>query len=250
MWFRAIFCGLKVISVKDLKSHFEFSNGKVLVKPFDFKVKDMDLQVGGMHGFDQSIDYIIAMKVPRKYLGNQGNALINSMATQAASKGIPVSLGEVVDLSVRMGGSITNPVLKTDLKQAAGDASKELKQQAVNFVQQKTDSARQVVKDSLTVVKKQVVGDVKDELAKQLLGTKDSTGKCQTPHPPPTCMNLPGPKPKVRLPAMLSPGNHCPGHRRCPHPMQRTRMKGAPAATSFAPPEPEPPQRAAGTYVH
>ena len=165
--------------MKDLKSHFEFSNGKVLVKPFDFKVKDMDLQVGGMHGFDQSIDYIIAMKVPRKYLGNQGNGLINSMATQAASKGIPVSLGEVVDLSVRMGGSITNPVLKTDLKQAAGDASKELKQQAVNFVQQKTDSARQVVKDSLTVVKKQVVGDVKDELAKQLLGTKDSTGNAK-----------------------------------------------------------------------
>ena len=170
---------LKEISVKDLKSHFEFSNGKVLVKPFDFKVKDMDLQVGGMHGFDQSIDYIIAMKVPRKYLGSQGNALVNNMATQAASKGIPVSLGEVVDLNVRMGGSITNPVLKTDLKQAAGDATKELKQQAVTFVQQKTDSARQVVKDSLTVVKKQVVNDVKDELARQLLGTKDSTGNAK-----------------------------------------------------------------------
>jgi uncharacterized protein involved in outer membrane biogenesis len=167
---------LKEISMKDLKSHFEFSNGKVLVKPFDFKVKDMDLQVGGMHGFDQSIDYIIAMKVPRSYLGSQGNALINNMATQAVNKGIPVSLGEVVDLNVRMGGSITAPVLKTDLRQAAGDASKELKQQAVAYVQQKTDSARQVVKDSLTVVKKQVVNDVKDELAKQLIGTKDSTG--------------------------------------------------------------------------
>jgi hypothetical protein len=168
---------LKGVSLKDIKSHFEFANGKVLVKPFAFKVKDIDLQVGGMHGLDQSIDYIIGMKLPRKYLGTKGNALINNLAAQVNSKGIPVSLSDVVDLNVKMGGTIGNPSIKTDLKQAAGDVTQELKQQATAFVQQKADSAKQTVKDSLTAVKKQVVEDVRSELKKQLIGEKDSTAK-------------------------------------------------------------------------
>ena len=83
---------LKDITLKDIKSHFEFANGKMLVKPFNVKVKDIEMQVGGMHGFDQSIDYIIGMKLPRKYLGTNGNALVNNLAAQANSKGIPVTL--------------------------------------------------------------------------------------------------------------------------------------------------------------
>ena len=168
---------LKEVPVKDIKSHFEFANGKVLVKPFTIKVKDIDMEIGGMHGFDQSLDYIIGMKVPRKYLGANGNTLVNNLAAQATSKGIPVTLSDMIDLNVKMQGNIANPTIKTDLKQAAGDVTKELKQQATAFVKQKTDSARQTLKDSLTVVKKQVLEDVKGEVAKQLLGTKDSSGK-------------------------------------------------------------------------
>ena len=168
---------LKDVSLKDIKSHFEFANGKVLVKPFNLKIQDIEMQIGGMHGFDQSLDYIIGMKLPRKYLGASGNALVNNLAAQASSKGVPVTVGEMIDLNVKMGGSINNPVIKTDLKQAAGDVTQELKQQATAFVQQKADSAKQTLKDSLTSVKNQLVDDAKNELTKQLIGSKDSTSK-------------------------------------------------------------------------
>ncbi|HTM92947.1 MAG TPA: AsmA-like C-terminal region-containing protein, partial [Flavisolibacter sp.] len=166
---------LKDVSVKDIRSHFEFANGKMLVKPFNLKVKDIDMQVGGMHGFDQSIDYIIGMKVPRKYLGTNGNTLVNNLASQANNKGIPITLSDMIDLNVKMGGSIANPVIKTDLKQTAGDVTKELKQQATAFVQQKTEETKQTLKDTATAIKNQVVSEVKNELVKQLTGTKDST---------------------------------------------------------------------------
>src|SRR5829696_9375931 len=104
------------------------------------------------------------MKVPRKYLGASGNALVNSLAAQATSKGIPVNISDVVDLNVKMGGTISNPVLKTDLKQAAGDVTKELKQQATAFVQQKVEDTKQSIKDTATAIKNQVVADVKGEL--------------------------------------------------------------------------------------
>ncbi|MBS1655528.1 MAG: AsmA-like C-terminal region-containing protein, partial [Bacteroidetes bacterium] len=166
---------LQSISLKDIKNYIEFANGKVLVKPFTVKVKDIEMQIGGMHGFDQSIDYIIQMKVPRKYLGTQGNSLLNNLATQAASKGVPVKLGDVVDLNIKMGGSITNPSVKTDLKETAGDAMKDLQQQAADFAQQKIDSTKQTMKDSLNKVKNQVVTDLKDQLQNNVFGKKDST---------------------------------------------------------------------------
>ena len=68
---------LEQITIKDIKNYFEFANGKVLVKPFTVKVKDIDMEIGGMHGLDQSLDYIINLKLPRALLGSGGNQLVN-----------------------------------------------------------------------------------------------------------------------------------------------------------------------------
>lgn len=168
---------LQAITVKDIKAFFEFAKGKVLVKPFTIKVKDIEMEIGGMHGIDQTIDYFVQMKVPRKYIGSQGNNLLNSLAEKANSSGIPVKLGDVVNLSLKLGGSITNPSIKTDLKEAAADAAEDLKQQAIDFARQKADTIKQTVTDSLNTIKKEIVNDVKEELKKQVLGPKDSAGQ-------------------------------------------------------------------------
>ncbi len=159
---------LKEISVKDIKNYIEFANGKVLVKPFTVKVKDIEMEIGGLHGIDQSIDYIIQMKVPRKYLGTQANSLVNDLAAKATAKGIPVQLGETVNLLVKMGGSITNPTLKTELKEAAGNAADELKNQAVAFAKEKADSAKAAIRDSANALKKEITQDIKKELQNEL----------------------------------------------------------------------------------
>ena len=165
---------LKDISLRDIKNYIEFKDGKVLVKPFTIKIKDIEMQIGGMHGFDQSIHYIIQMKTPRKYLGEKGNVLLDGLVAQANSNGIPARVGDMVNLNIMMDGSITNPTIKTDLKEGAVDMGKELKQQAMDFAQQKIDSTKKSVKDSFTVVKKQVIENAKEELKKQFFGNKDT----------------------------------------------------------------------------
>ncbi len=55
---------LNEITVKDIKNYIEFANGKVRVKPFTIKVKDIEMEIGGMHGFDQSLDYIADESAP------------------------------------------------------------------------------------------------------------------------------------------------------------------------------------------
>lgn len=167
---------LKDISIKDIKNYFAFTNGRLSVNPFRVKLNNMNMLIGGSHGFDQSLDYTIQLALPRSLMGNQGNMLVNNLVKQANNKGIPVSVGDSVYLNVLMGGNIAKPSLKTDLKEMAGDAVNNLKNQATALVQGKIDSAKSAVKDSLAQVKNQVVSSAKEELKKQLLGGKDTTG--------------------------------------------------------------------------
>ncbi len=173
---------LNSFALKDIKTYFDFANGKVLVKPFHVKVKDIDMEIGGVHGLDQSIDYVIGMKFPRSLMGAQGNALVNNLAQQASAKGIPVKLSDSINLNVKMEGSLTHPVIKTDLKESAVSVATEMKQQATEFVKSQIDSTKNTIKDSANATKNQAVKDLKEDITKQLLGSKkDSTSSSEKP---------------------------------------------------------------------
>ncbi len=172
---------LQNLSAKDIKTYFEFANGKVLIKPFTVKVKTIEMEIGGLHGLNQSMDYTINMKLPRALMGTQGNTLVNNLATQAANKGVPIKLGDIIPIQVKMGGSINNPTIKTDLKQSANSLVQDLKQQATTFAQAKVDSAKSRVKDTIASVKKQVLQGAKDEITKRLLGTNDTANHTTDP---------------------------------------------------------------------
>ena len=175
---------LDKISVRDVKNYIEFTDGKVMVKPFKVKVKDVEMEIGGFHGFDQSMDYTINMKVPRALMGEKGNSYVNNLISQVNSKGVPVKLGDLIPIQARMGGTIRNPTIRTDLKQTAGSLADDMKKQVVDFAKAKVDSTRTAVttavKDSIESAKKQVIKTAEEELKKQLLGKKDSTAS-QTP---------------------------------------------------------------------
>jgi hypothetical protein len=133
--------------------------------------------------FDQSIDYVIAMKVPRAMLGGDANNLINNLVQQANSKGVPVKVSDYINLKINMTGTISNPQIKTGLKSAGTDLSTEVKQQAAVFAKQATDSVKTIAnaktneaKDSAVAIKNQAVKDLQKDIEKSISGQKDSTG--------------------------------------------------------------------------
>jgi hypothetical protein len=170
---------LEQISIKDVKNYIEFTNGKVMVKPFKTKVKDIEMEIGGFHGFDQSMDYIINLKVPRALMGEKGNTFVNNLVSQAANKGVPVKVGDMVPIQIKLGGFIKNPQIKTDLRQTASDLATDLKQQVTDFAKAKVDSTKtavtKAVKDSVESARKQLTKAAEDELKKKLFGKKDSS---------------------------------------------------------------------------
>ena len=165
---------LQQISMKDVKTYFEFSNGKLLVKPFTVKIKDIEMEIGGLQGFDQSLDYAINLKLPRALMGTQGNQLVNNLASAVNAKGIPLNIGETVNLKLDMGGTIKSPSIKVDLKQTGETLAAQMKEQVKEFAQAKIDSAKSAAKDTLNSIKKQLGEAAKEELSKQLFGKKEN----------------------------------------------------------------------------
>jgi hypothetical protein len=166
---------LKQVSLREVREYFEFSNGKVLVKPFTVNYKDIKMEIGGSHGFDQSLNYVINLAIPRARFGTDGNKIVDDLLAQAMSKGIPVKASETVNLKVNLSGFINEPIFKIDLKEAASSLKDEITQQAKDFAKAKVDSAKQVVRDTLQVLRKEIIRDASEELKKQIFSKKDST---------------------------------------------------------------------------
>lgn len=156
---------LKSISVKDIKNNIEFANGKVLVKPFTVKINDIEMEIAGFHGLDQSMDYGVKMKLPRTVMGTKGNSLVNDLIAKANAKGIPVKASETVSLQLKVTGTISNPSISVNLEKMAADAMKEVEEQAKDFAKAKLDSATKKTRDSLDAVKKQAEEKAKEKLA-------------------------------------------------------------------------------------
>lgn len=179
---------LKSISVRDIKNYIEFANGKVMVKPFTIRIDSIELLISGFHGFDQSIDYAIKMKLPRKILGAKGNNLVNDLAAVASSRGLPFKLSETINLDIKMTGSISNPYIGISLKGTVDDVVKDMEQQAKDFIQARLVSAKQKTKDSLQAIKKQIEDKLKEKLKEQIFGKDTASNN----NPPDSSQKKPG----------------------------------------------------------
>jgi uncharacterized protein involved in outer membrane biogenesis len=158
----------KRIAMSDSKMFFTFENGRLSVQPYKIKLGEIEGEVGGSHGFDQTMKYGVNMAVPRSLLGTAGNNMVNNLLSQATSKGIPIKLGDKVNLTVGITGTMTKPVIETNLKNVAGDAVNSVKEEIKKEVERKIDSVKSVVKDTVKAIKTQVANTAKEEIKKAI----------------------------------------------------------------------------------
>ena len=106
------FVDLKKLNLNDLKAALTFKDGKVNLKPLDLKYQDIKVTLGGTHGFDQIMNYTLALDVPAKYLGTEANALLAKLSPADAKK------VENIPINALVTGNFKNPKVTTDVKQA------------------------------------------------------------------------------------------------------------------------------------
>ncbi len=136
------FINLDKLNLKKIKTKLSFDDGKINIKPFDFKIEDIGIKVAGSHGFDMNMNYDIKLDLPAKYLGKEVTKLLAQVNPSDANKmtvGVPLGVS----------GNFTNPKINLDTK----DAVQQLTQQLIAKQKDK-------VKDELLGKGTDLIGDL------------------------------------------------------------------------------------------
>lgn len=146
---------LKKLELGNTKNWFEINNGTVVVKPFDVKVRDVSMKIGGTHSLTSEMNYQIVTKTPRKLLGSAANGGLNWLSGEASKYGVNLAQGEFINVRFDLSGSMSNP--KVGIKVLGSDGQSTIKEEASASVQATINKA----KDSLTNVATQKIDAAK-----------------------------------------------------------------------------------------
>ncbi|NAY92265.1 AsmA family protein [Muricauda sp. JGD-17] len=159
------FLDTKNINFDNLKTALSFDNGRVQVKPFSLKYKDIEVKVDGSHTFDSQMQYKATLDVPAKYLGKEVNNLIAQIDDSSLE-------GLTVPVTANIGGSYTDPTVSTDLSSGVKNLTAQLVEiQKQKLVGKGKDKARDLLSDVLKQNDKQDSTSTKSPGVRETLGT-------------------------------------------------------------------------------
>lgn len=118
---------------------FTIENGNVITKPFDIKLGKTKLTLSGLTGLDQTIDYKVAVALPQ------------------------------ITLHAKIGGTFTSPKIGLDTAKSAEAALEKAginKQEVIEEVSQKVDSAKQALIAEAEARAAKIVAEAREEADK------------------------------------------------------------------------------------
>ncbi|NND15400.1 MAG: AsmA-like C-terminal region-containing protein, partial [Eudoraea sp.] len=179
------FLDAESLDLKGLKTVLKFQNGNVVVSPFNFSHKDIQIGVKGSHTFTGDMNYEMQLEVPAYYLGGEVNRLIDSL-DDPELKEIPVPV------TVSIAGTYLAPVINTDLTASVRTLTVKLVEiQKARLKEKGTEKVKDLLgdifksgqKDSMATdtttrsPAKGIIGDILGKDSKQEETTNDSATK-------------------------------------------------------------------------
>ncbi|RDV14404.1 hypothetical protein DXT99_14880 [Pontibacter diazotrophicus] len=126
-------------------------DGKLVVKPFELNVGNVDMKVGGSNDASGNIDYVTTLNVPTGKVGRELNTRLANMIGNES-----LSASERITLNLNIGGTVSDP------KVALAGGS--VKEQAANVVQDAVQNKLEQAKQEVDERKQQLQDTVQAEL--------------------------------------------------------------------------------------
>ncbi|MCF8367864.1 MAG: hypothetical protein K9G76_02390 [Bacteroidales bacterium] len=155
---------IKRMVIDKILFQFEFVDGKLLVDPFDIRFSDFAANLGGWTAMDQTIGYVMNMSIPRDKFGGGANQVLDNLVNQANAKGAKFSLGEKVSMNVLIGGTLSNPEIKTALKESGKNLVADVKEQVKQEIEKKKEEISQEAREQA-----QRILDEADQQSKKII---------------------------------------------------------------------------------
>jgi hypothetical protein len=162
---------------KDINVSFKINDGRIYVSPFNTKVGNIKMNIGGDQGIDQTINYIIKTEIPRSDLGNSLNSLIDNLSASASAFGLTFKPADLIKVNVKVTGTFLKPVVTPFFGNTPSDSTKGIKEVAKEKIKEavgaKVDQAKEKARseaeaqaDNLIKEAEEKGQQLKDEAAK------------------------------------------------------------------------------------
>ena len=137
--------------LQDAWTVFQFENGRVDLEPFEVKMKDVDMQIAGSNGFDQSIDYQISLSVPSDKFG-WAATLANNFLSKQNIPLLNLAVPQSITFYLDVGGMLSEPQVSI-AKVSVDQSEKGVKEQLKETIQDQLDNVKEQAKEELDKVK-------------------------------------------------------------------------------------------------
>lgn len=135
-------------TINDVNISFSFENGLIKIAPFTIKLEGIETTIDGSMSFWQELDYNVKMTVPTAMLpGNlagQASGLLNDLNQRFGSN---LSVGSKIPVTLKVTGSVNNPVVKGNygdkIQDQVQDVKEQVKEAVKEAVEEKIDDARE-----------------------------------------------------------------------------------------------------------
>ncbi len=131
------------MTMNNMGIDFEIRDGRLLVDPFETKVGNTTLMIGGSQGLDQTMNYAVGITIPRSDLGSSANAIIDNMISKATSAGLKVDPLENLTIHAKVTGTFKDPKVGLDMKENSKKSKEEIKAQVMEAVKVEIDQKKE-----------------------------------------------------------------------------------------------------------
>lgn len=166
------FIDFEKLNIDKLKTHLTFENGKVNIQPIDLSYDDINIELGGTHGFDQSMNYGVTFDVPAKYLGKEVTGLLANLSGNEANT-------MTVPIKANITGDFSNPKIQTDMKQVVTNLTNQIvEKQKTELVNKGKDALEDAIGKDVDIPTSkeeinQKVEDAKEEINQKIEEKKE-----------------------------------------------------------------------------
>jgi hypothetical protein len=131
------------MTLNNMGIDFEIRDGRLLVDPFETKMGNTTLMIGGSQGLDQTMNYAVGITIPRSDLGSSANAVIDNMISKATSAGLKVDPLENLTIHAKVTGTFKDPKVGLDMKENSRKSKEEIKAQVMEAVKVEIDQKKE-----------------------------------------------------------------------------------------------------------
>ncbi len=135
---------------KDVDVQFRIENGRVYFNDFDTELGNIGLTIGGDHGLDQTINYLVSSAIPASELPSSLNTLVSGLAAQAKIFGLEYTPPEVYNVNVGIEGTVKDPKFIPSLGKPGKDAGSTVKESVRVAVDKKVEEVKETVKEEIS----------------------------------------------------------------------------------------------------